>query len=116
MPRKQANTNNGPEEGTKDSRPKKAKKGGVESVTVAESTEGGAGKGMESRIAKEGEFRVQYQKELPKAPDNPRIQFEVVSSFTPAGDQPKAIEALKAGIERNERFQTLLGVTGSGKR
>lgn len=119
MPRKQANTNNGPEDGTKDSRPKKAKKSGVESVTVAEPTEAGAGSGagknMESRIAKEGEFRVQYQKELPKAPDNPRIQFEVVSSFTPAGDQPKAIEALKAGIERNERFQTLLGVTGSGK-
>ncbi|HEX4978770.1 MAG TPA: excinuclease ABC subunit UvrB [Acidimicrobiales bacterium] len=42
-------------------------------------------------------------------------RFEVVSDFAPAGDQPKAIEALAAGIERGDRFQTLLGITGSGK-
>ncbi|MFN8023195.1 MAG: excinuclease ABC subunit UvrB [Acidimicrobiales bacterium] len=41
--------------------------------------------------------------------------FQVVSEFEPAGDQPKAIEALSAGIERGDRFQTLLGITGSGK-
>ncbi|MER3452386.1 MAG: excinuclease ABC subunit B [Acidimicrobiia bacterium] len=41
--------------------------------------------------------------------------FKVVSDFAPAGDQPKAIEALVEGIERGERFQTLLGITGSGK-
>jgi excinuclease ABC subunit B len=41
--------------------------------------------------------------------------FKVVSDFEPAGDQPKAIEALAEGIERGERFQTLLGITGSGK-
>jgi excinuclease ABC subunit B len=41
--------------------------------------------------------------------------FQVVSDFEPAGDQPKAIEALAAGIRRGERFQTLLGITGSGK-
>ncbi|MDQ3680637.1 MAG: excinuclease ABC subunit UvrB [Actinomycetota bacterium] len=41
--------------------------------------------------------------------------FQVVSSFAPAGDQPKAIEALAAGVERGDRFQTLLGITGSGK-
>ena len=33
----------------------------------------------------------------------------------PAGDQPKAIEKLSHGIESGEKFQTLLGVTGSGK-
>jgi excinuclease ABC subunit B len=41
--------------------------------------------------------------------------LEVVSEFAPAGDQPKAIAALAAGIEQGERFQTLLGITGSGK-
>ncbi len=41
--------------------------------------------------------------------------FRVVSEFQPAGDQPKAIEALARGIERGDRFQTLLGITGSGK-
>jgi excinuclease ABC subunit B len=45
--------------------------------------------------------------------DGPR--FEVVSDFAPAGDQPKAIAALAEGIERGDRFQTLLGITGSGK-
>ena len=41
--------------------------------------------------------------------------FEVVSEFKPAGDQPAAIDALARGIERGDRFQTLLGITGSGK-
>jgi len=41
--------------------------------------------------------------------------FEVVSPFRPAGDQPQAIAALVAGVERGDRFQTLLGITGSGK-
>jgi excinuclease ABC subunit B len=41
--------------------------------------------------------------------------FKVVSDFQPAGDQPKAIEQLAAGIQRGDRFQTLLGITGSGK-
>ena len=41
--------------------------------------------------------------------------FKVVSDFAPAGDQPKAIEALSEGIRRGDRFQTLLGITGSGK-
>jgi excinuclease ABC subunit B len=41
--------------------------------------------------------------------------FQVVSDFAPAGDQPKAIDALAAGVERGDRFQTLLGITGSGK-
>ncbi len=41
--------------------------------------------------------------------------FVVESDYTPAGDQPQAIEQLAAGIEAGERFQTLLGITGSGK-
>jgi excinuclease ABC subunit B len=41
--------------------------------------------------------------------------FELVTDLVPAGDQPKAIAQLVRGLERGERFQTLLGVTGSGK-
>jgi excinuclease ABC subunit B len=41
--------------------------------------------------------------------------FQVVSDFEPAGDQPAAIRLLAQGIERGDRFQTLLGITGSGK-
>lgn len=41
--------------------------------------------------------------------------FQVVSPFEPAGDQPKAIAELSAGVEEGDRFQTLLGITGSGK-
>ena len=41
--------------------------------------------------------------------------FKVHSDFQPAGDQPTAIAALAEGIEAGERFQTLLGITGSGK-
>jgi excinuclease ABC subunit B len=41
--------------------------------------------------------------------------FQVVAPFEPTGDQPEAIEALTRGVQRGERFQTLLGVTGSGK-
>ncbi|NDH37531.1 MAG: excinuclease ABC subunit B, partial [Acidimicrobiia bacterium] len=41
--------------------------------------------------------------------------FKVVSDYAPAGDQPRAIAELAAGVERGDRFQTLLGITGSGK-
>ncbi|HXH57374.1 excinuclease ABC subunit UvrB [Iamia sp.] len=41
--------------------------------------------------------------------------FEVVSEFSPAGHQPQAVEGLAEGIDGGERFQTLLGITGSGK-
>ena len=44
-----------------------------------------------------------------------RRAFEVVAPFEPAGDQPKAIEELAAGVDAGHRFQTLLGITGSGK-
>ncbi len=42
-------------------------------------------------------------------------KFEVISEYTPSGDQPEAIAALAAGIENGLDEQTLLGVTGSGK-
>ncbi len=42
-------------------------------------------------------------------------EFRVVSSYQPAGDQPNAISELAAGVEAGEKFQTLLGITGSGK-
>ena len=42
-------------------------------------------------------------------------RFVVVSDYQPAGDQPRAISQLAEGIERGDRFQTLLGITGSGK-
>jgi excinuclease ABC subunit B len=41
--------------------------------------------------------------------------FRLVSDFEPAGDQPAAIAQLSEGLERGDRFQTLLGITGSGK-
>jgi excinuclease ABC subunit B len=43
------------------------------------------------------------------------MKFQVVSDYQPKGDQPQAIEKLAQGIESGERYQTLLGVTGSGK-
>ena len=42
-------------------------------------------------------------------------KFEVVSEYSPSGDQPKAIEALTKSIEAGNQYNTLLGVTGSGK-
>ncbi len=43
------------------------------------------------------------------------MKFKIQSEFQPTGDQPKAIQQLVKGIEQNESYQTLLGVTGSGK-
>src|SRR5438552_11560988 len=42
-------------------------------------------------------------------------KFEVNPAYTPVADQPKARDGLAEGIETGDRFQTLLGVTGSGK-
>src|SRR5688572_25834033 len=44
-----------------------------------------------------------------------RASFDLQAPFQPAGDQPKAIRELSGGLQRGDRFQTLLGVTGSGK-
>ncbi|MGE5630448.1 MAG: excinuclease ABC subunit UvrB [Caulobacteraceae bacterium] len=42
-------------------------------------------------------------------------QFKIVSDYKPTGDQPEAIDMLAKGVQRGDRYQTLLGVTGSGK-
>ena len=51
----------------------------------------------------------------PGGPTRPRAAFDLQAPFQPAGDQPRAIAELSAGLQRGDRFQTLLGVTGSGK-
>ena len=43
------------------------------------------------------------------------MKFKIESDYKPTGDQPNAIKQLVGGIEKNDQFQTLLGVTGSGK-
>jgi len=43
------------------------------------------------------------------------MKFQITSSYKPSGDQPKAIKELTEGVERGDKYQTLLGVTGSGK-
>ena len=50
--------------------------------------------------------------------DDPELseqQFELISDFSPQGDQPQAIDQLIEGLQRGDKAQTLLGVTGSGK-
>ena len=42
-------------------------------------------------------------------------KFDLVSSYQPSGDQPEAIKQLVEGVNRGDKYQTLLGVTGSGK-
>ena len=41
--------------------------------------------------------------------------FDLVSKFSPSGDQPKAIKELVSGINENKKYQVLLGATGTGK-
>ena len=41
--------------------------------------------------------------------------FKIVSKYKPTGDQPQAIDKLVDGLNKGKKFQTLLGVTGSGK-
>src|SRR5690554_1896815 len=43
------------------------------------------------------------------------MSYDLISDFKPTGDQPEAIAQLVENIKRNDRYQTLLGVTGSGK-
>src|SRR5438552_19148379 len=47
---------------------------------------------------------------------NTKMQFKLTPNYTPKSDQAKVIADLAAGIREGERFQTMLGVTGSGKR
>src|SRR6266850_2213702 len=68
-----------------------------------------------------GRSRLRAERRPEQTPTKPlysfmsRAAFDLQSPFQPAGDQPKAIAELSAGLERGDRFQTLLGVTGSGK-
>ena len=48
-------------------------------------------------------------------PEMSQLEFELISDFSPEGDQPQAIDKLTEGLQRGNRAQTLLGVTGSGK-
>jgi len=43
------------------------------------------------------------------------MKFTIKSDYKPTGDQPQAIKQLVSGINKNDQYQTLLGVTGSGK-
>src|SRR6056297_402654 len=43
------------------------------------------------------------------------MEYNITSKYKPTGDQPEAIQQLSEGIQRGDRFQTLMGVTGSGK-
>ena len=43
------------------------------------------------------------------------MDFELKSDFKPTGDQPEAIKSIVSAINNNEKYSTLLGVTGSGK-
>lgn len=54
----------------------------------------------------------ELEDEVPEL-DNP--QFKLISDFSPQGDQPQAIDKLTEGLQRGDKAQTLLGVTGSGK-
>ncbi|MBI1206246.1 MAG: excinuclease ABC subunit UvrB [Azospirillum sp.] len=60
-------------------------------------------------------YPVLSQPPLMKVAPGGGRRFELVSDYRPAGDQPRAIAELTEGIERGERDQVLLGVTGSGK-
>ena len=57
-------------------------------------------------------FRAQFQVTDQRSIN---MKFQLNSSFSPSGDQPKAIEQLIEGIDKGDKFQCLLGVTGSGK-
>ncbi len=65
-------------------------------------------------LFKNGEAWVPHRPERP-AKSEGGVRFTLKSDFTPAGDQPRAIAELVAGVKTAERDQVLLGVTGSGK-
>ena len=54
---------------------------------------------------------IEYKKTLIKEV----AMFELISKYKPSGDQPQAIEKLVNGIENGEKYQVLLGATGTGK-
>src|SRR4051812_15213827 len=62
------------------------------------------------RLAYNPRLRSQVVREVSRMPD-----FKVISQYQPQGDQPQAIEKLVAGVREGKKYQTLMGVTGSGK-
>jgi excinuclease ABC subunit B len=69
----------------------------------------------ESAISESAISESAISESMGQPPSPIRNDFEVVSDFQPRGDQPAAIESLLRGLENGRAFQTLLGVTGSGK-
>src|SRR5690606_16297650 len=65
--------------------------------------------------AAQAEFPLPKKSRSRYIPWMPSPAFDVVAPFQPAGDQPGAIAELTSGLVRGDRYQTLLGVTGSGK-
>ncbi|MEO0636098.1 MAG: excinuclease ABC subunit UvrB [Pseudomonadota bacterium] len=65
-------------------------------------------------LFKNGERWMPHRPERPEKSEG-GVQFDLVSDYTPAGDQPTAIAELVEGANDNEQTQVLLGVTGSGK-
>ncbi len=59
---------------------------------------------------------VKKSKEITSKKGSCMDKFELVSEFKPQGDQPQAIQTLVDGIKKRRKCQTLLGVTGSGKK
>jgi excinuclease ABC subunit B len=73
-----------------------------------------SGNNITSRVGQKIHTATQFTKNKAYSPPF-MSQFELVSPFEPAGDQPKAITELTAGLQRGDKHQTLLGITGSGK-
>ncbi len=125
----------GPVQGTEDNRPKSAAKKSAKATKRAQDLTNemlGVTKTPESPEPPDYSDVLEYEmpavpdlSHIPPLPPTPpapppvppggHVPFEVVSKYQPAGDQPKAIAELKSGVEDGLRFQTLLGVTGSGK-
>ncbi len=89
--------------------------------TLSRARRGGRGGGVEVKDGGRSESKTEqiprmalYSPIMAATPTG-TAQFDLQAPFQPAGDQPKAIAELTAGLERGDRFQTLLGVTGSGK-
>lgn len=134
MAKKSINDVNGPVEGTEVNRPKSAAKKSAK-ARRAETLEAEANKLLGvGETPEPPDYSDVLEYEMPAVPDlshipplpptppapppeppGGRVPFEIVSKYQPAGDQPKAIAELKRGVEEGLRFQTLLGVTGSGK-
>ena len=71
---------------------------------------------MSDKTATNEQGRSHFGGELKRfGREGDEVEFKVVSPFEPCGDQPQAIEKLSQGIREGKRYQTLLGVTGSGK-